>query len=98
VRPAAAWDDRCLYLGCHVADNTPWVNGATDPAMLYLGGDTVDFQMGTDPNAPRQRSEAATPQATPGPRKTRFPRAPRAVVARGSGDYHRLLWIPWFPP
>ena len=48
---AAAYDDRNLYLAWDVRDNTPWVNGATAPENLYLGGDTVDFQMGTDARA-----------------------------------------------
>ena len=58
VRSAAAWDDKFLYLGWDVKDNTPWVNGAGEPAALYVGGDTVDFQLGTDPKANNDRQEA----------------------------------------
>ena len=58
VRAVVAYDDTTLYLGWEVKDKTPWVNGATDPAMLYLGGDTVDFQLGTDPKAKPTRDEA----------------------------------------
>ena len=59
VRSAIAWDTDYLYLGWEVGDATPWVNGATDAEMLYLGGDTVDFQLGVDPQADKDRSEAA---------------------------------------
>ena len=55
---AAAYDAQTLYLAWDVRDNTPWVNGATTPENLYLGGDTVDFQMGTDSAADTLRGEA----------------------------------------
>jgi hypothetical protein len=58
VRAAMAWDDQNLYLVWDVKDSTPWVNGATDPAQMYIGGDTVDFQLGTDPKADKGRREA----------------------------------------
>jgi hypothetical protein len=47
-----------LYLGFDVVDKTPWVNGAGDPLYMYTGGDTVDFQFGTDAAAPKDRKEA----------------------------------------
>jgi len=55
---AAAWDDECLYLGWTVKDETPWVNGADAPHVLYARGDTVDFQVGADPSADEKRREA----------------------------------------
>ncbi len=58
VGAALAWDDTTLYAGWEVADRTPWVNGASDAAQLYLGGDTVDLQLGCDPKAARDRGEA----------------------------------------
>jgi outer membrane protein assembly factor BamB len=58
VRSAAAWDDRNLYLGWEVRDATPWLNAAQVPEQMYTGGDTVDFQLGTDPKADRKRDEA----------------------------------------
>ena len=58
VRSAAAWDGQCLYLAWDVKDATPWVNGAEGPEFLYASGDTVDFQLGTDPKADPKRSEA----------------------------------------
>jgi hypothetical protein len=41
-----------------VTDNSPWVNGATEAAQMYVGGDTVDFQFGSDPKANAKRTEA----------------------------------------
>ncbi len=58
VRSAVAYDDRNLYLAWEVKDNTPWLNSATDPAQMYTGGDTVDFQLGADPKADKHRNEA----------------------------------------
>jgi hypothetical protein len=57
VRATAAWDDANLYLAWEVRDQTPWVNGATDRELMYLGGDTVDFQLGIDPAADPARGE-----------------------------------------
>ena len=58
VRSAAAWDDDCLYLGWEVKDTTPWINGARTPEQMYVGGDTVDFQLATDPGADKTRAKA----------------------------------------
>ena len=58
VKTALAWDDEHLYLGFDVSDNSPWVNGAKEPTQMYVGGDTVDFQFGSDPKANRKRAEA----------------------------------------
>ncbi|MCX5659963.1 MAG: hypothetical protein NTW19_09615 [Planctomycetota bacterium] len=57
IKSAVAWDDKNFYVAWDVADKTPWANGATEPAMLYLGGDTVDLQLGTDPAAAPKRGE-----------------------------------------
>ena len=59
VRSAAAWDDVHLHLGWEVRDKTPWVNAATVAEQMYVSGDTVDFQLSTNPKANRDRSEAA---------------------------------------
>jgi hypothetical protein len=57
---SAAYDATTLYLGWAVAnDTTPWVNGATEPAVMYAKGDTVDFQLATDPKADATRAKAA---------------------------------------
>jgi hypothetical protein len=59
VRSAALWDERNLYLAWEVRDKTPWMNGARQPENLYLSGDTVDFQIGADPQAETKRDRAA---------------------------------------
>jgi len=59
VRAVVAWDDKNLYLGWDVTDNTPWVNGATEFPQMYVCGDTVDFQFGSDSKANAKRGEAA---------------------------------------
>ena len=58
VRTVLAWDEQNLYAAWEVKDSTPWVNGASDPAQMYLGGDTVDLQLGTDPKAAQDRAAA----------------------------------------
>lgn len=58
VAVAAAVDATRLHLGWEVEDATPWRNGATEAAVLYTYGDTVDFQLGTDPAADPARAEA----------------------------------------
>ena len=58
VRSAAAWDEKNLYLAWDVADKTPWVNGAGLPELMYCHGDTVDFQIGTDASANKDRGQA----------------------------------------
>jgi hypothetical protein len=59
VRSVAAWDATMLHLGWDVTDSSPWTNSAKDAAQMYASGDTVDFQLGTDPKADPKRSEAA---------------------------------------
>jgi hypothetical protein len=56
---AAAWDEKKLYLAWDIADASPWMNGAKEPEEMYVSGDTVDFQLGTNPSADRNRTEAA---------------------------------------
>lgn len=58
IRSAATYDDANLYLAWDVTDNTPWTNGAKAAEDLYLNGDTVDFQLGTNPAADKNRKEA----------------------------------------
>ena len=57
VEAAITYDDKHLYLGWAVSDATPWINGAGDPAEMFGGGDTVDFQLGTDAQADRKRTK-----------------------------------------
>ncbi|HEY3325333.1 MAG TPA: sugar-binding protein [Planctomycetota bacterium] len=58
VRTAAAWDDQNLYLMWDVRDATPWGNSAEVAEEMYVRGDTVDFQLGTDAKADKNRGEA----------------------------------------
>ena len=60
VRAAAAWDDQNLYLAWDVRDKTPWINKAAVPEQMYVGGDTVDFQLG-DESAGGQESRRGRP-------------------------------------
>ena len=59
IKSALAYDQENLYLAWDVKDNTPWTNGATEAAQLYLSGDTVDFQIGTDASADPNRGASA---------------------------------------
>ncbi len=58
VKSVATWDDQTLFIGWEVKDPTPWVNGATEATDMYLHGDTVDFQLATDPAADKNRDKA----------------------------------------
>ncbi|OPZ26045.1 MAG: putative major pilin subunit [Lentisphaerae bacterium ADurb.BinA184] len=80
VRSAFAWDDQALYVAWQVMDETPWVNGADAPEFLYARGDTVDVQLGTDPQADprRDKAEAGDLRLSIGP----FQGKPVAVLYR----------------
>jgi hypothetical protein len=84
VRATAVWDEQNLYLAWEVRDETPWINGATDRDLLYLGGDTVDFQLATDPAADARRAEAARGDLRLS--IGRFQGKPRAVIYRRVAD------------
>ncbi len=58
VLATAAWDDKNLYVGWDVTDSTPWQNSARVPEDMYVSGDTVDFQLGSNPKADPNRDEA----------------------------------------
>lgn len=53
-----AHDAEFLYAAWQVDDNTPWINGATGFENMYARGDTVDLQLGANPRADKNRSEA----------------------------------------
>ena len=57
VTSAIAYDGEFLYLGWDVRDSTPWVNSANAAEFMYAHGDTVDFQLGVDPNADAGRGK-----------------------------------------
>lgn len=56
VAVRAAHDGRNLYLSYNVKDSSPWVNNGKDWQLLFKTGDSVDLQMGSDPNANPRRS------------------------------------------
>jgi hypothetical protein len=58
IRTVLTWDDKNLYVGWEVKDDTPWTNGADASEFMYARGDTVDLQLGTDPAAKADRNEA----------------------------------------
>lgn len=55
---ALAHDDDFLYAAFSVQDNTPWRNAGKDPKVMFLTGDSVDIQLGLDPKADANRSQA----------------------------------------
>lgn len=55
VAVRAGHDGTDLHLSWTVKDGSPWVNGGRDWQMLFKTGDSVDFQLGTDPDAPPDR-------------------------------------------
>ena len=57
VRFAATFNATTLFLQWDVRDQTPWVNGAQAAEQMYVGGDTVDFQLAADPGAEAQREK-----------------------------------------
>ena len=58
ARSALAIDVTTAYFAWEVQDRSPWVNGAKVDDSLYWGGDTVDFQLGSDPAADPTRGDA----------------------------------------
>ncbi|HEX4142660.1 MAG TPA: hypothetical protein VHY91_03845 [Pirellulales bacterium] len=84
IRATAVWDEQSLYLAWEVRDETPWVNGTTDRDLMYIGGDTVDFQLATDPAADARRNEGARGdlRVSIGP----FEKKPQAVIYRHVAD------------
>ncbi len=63
VEIRACYDNQMLYLQYNVADPSPWVNNGKDWQMLFKTGDSVDLQLGTDPQgqSPASRSSARGP-------------------------------------
>ncbi|MFA6293696.1 MAG: hypothetical protein WC637_18050 [Victivallales bacterium] len=58
VKSLMTYDDKSVYLGWQVNDQTPWVNGAKEFVQMYSEGDTVDFQFGANPKADPKRGDA----------------------------------------
>ncbi len=60
ARAALGVDDANLYVAIDVnGDNNPMVNSGKDPSLLFITGDCVDLQLGTDPAADPKRGDAA---------------------------------------
>jgi hypothetical protein len=60
VRGLVGTDGTNLCLAYDVSgDANPMVNGGHDPSQLFITGDSVDLQLGTDPAANPKRTEAA---------------------------------------
>jgi len=57
---ANAWvgyDDANLYLAYEVADDSPMINSGKSAPRLFKSGDSVDFQLATNPEADPNRKE-----------------------------------------
>lgn len=59
ARVALAWDTANLYAAFTVDDRSPLVNTATDPALLFKGGDACDVMLAADPQADPKREKPA---------------------------------------
>lgn len=53
-----AFDADHLYVAATTLDNSPLLNGATDPAVLFQHGDAFDLHLGLDPKATLDRNDA----------------------------------------
>jgi hypothetical protein len=61
-----SWDDEGLHIRFDVSDPlSPWKNGATDPTLLFKGGDALDVRLGRDSATPGVRYVAAPYQGKP---------------------------------
>ncbi len=59
ARGAVATDGKSLYLAYDVqGDSNPMVNGGKDVTQLFVTGDSVDLQLGTDAGADAKRTDA----------------------------------------
>lgn len=54
-----AYDDQNLYVRYVVATDHPLVNAQPDPRLIFKGGNLLDIQLGTQPDAPADREKPA---------------------------------------
>ena len=54
-----AYDDENLYLRYDVKSPSPLLNQFSDEQLIFKGGNLIDLQMGTDPNADASRKTPA---------------------------------------
>jgi hypothetical protein len=79
-RAAVAYDEDNLYVSYDVTSPHRLVNSVTDPKLIFKGGNLLDIQLATDPNAPADRKKPV-----PGDVRilvSRHDGKPRAVVFR----------------
>ncbi|MFP4026896.1 MAG: hypothetical protein ACLFWL_03815 [Candidatus Brocadiia bacterium] len=53
------YDQKNLYFHYEVKSPSPFVNGTADPKYIFKGGNLLDIQMATDPDADPEREKAA---------------------------------------
>jgi hypothetical protein len=53
------YDDKYLYAAFKVDDRSPMTNAATDPAMIFKGGDVCDIMLAADAKADPKREKPA---------------------------------------
>lgn len=58
VTAKLAFDDDHLYLGARATDDSPMLNSAAEPALIFQHGDAIDLQIGLDPQADDNRLDA----------------------------------------
>ncbi len=59
VTAKLAFDADHLYLAARATDDSPMLNSAAEPALLFQHGDALDLQLGLDPQADDNRLDAA---------------------------------------
>lgn len=57
AKVALVYDTNRVYVAFRVEDRSPLVNGATDPALLFKGGDVCDLMLAANPQADPQRKK-----------------------------------------
>jgi hypothetical protein len=84
VRVRKAWDPQALYLRYEVQDNSPLKNNGDDWKLLFKYGDSVDLQIGADPNAdPRRAAPVAGDE--------------RLLITEAKGTPYAVLYQPVVP-
>ncbi len=80
-KAAAAWDADNLYLRYDVTSPNPLTNAVSDPQSLFTGGNCIDLQLATHPDAPADRDEPAAGDV-------------RLIVTRQKGEPVAVLFEP----
>ncbi|MBS3762040.1 MAG: hypothetical protein KGZ25_01930, partial [Planctomycetes bacterium] len=77
----AARDQKNLYVHYEVTSPSPLVNSVSDPQSIFIGGNCLDIQVATNPDAPADRTEPA-------------PGDVRLIVTRQKGKTKAVLFEP----